>query len=143
MAKNPNEITRLDYWKLVDRVACSGDVSPTAVIVLMRLLQHRHTTTGQCNPSIETLATRLFPNLAARSGYDKVQNAIRELKKTGIIQVNHRFGSSSVYLFKFGWGWDVVNASLSLEEEDDDELARRIAVLTTAESPCSWHGESP
>src|SRR5262245_37111341 len=95
---------RLDYWKLIDRVACSGDVSSTAVVVLMRLLQHRNTKTGQCNPGIKLLAKRLFPNLALRTGYEKVQRAINELVDANVVRVVRRFNATSIYLFAFEWG---------------------------------------
>ncbi len=110
--------TRLDYWKLIDRVTCSGDVSATDVVVLMRLLQHRNTETGRCDPSIWTLAKRLFPKLTAASGYNKVWRSIQKLKKEEIIRVIHQHDSSSIYQFDFGWGYGLIDTSLSLSDEE-------------------------
>ena len=107
-----NDPTRLDYWKLIDRVACSGAVSPFTVVVLMRLLQHRNTETGQCNPGVQLLAKRLLPKHTAGSGYNKVHRAIGELKENGIVRVIQRYNNSAIYKFKFDWGADV-NTSLN------------------------------
>jgi hypothetical protein len=141
---------RLDYWSLIDRVACSGDVSPTAIVVLMRLLQHRNTETGQCNPSIALLAQRLFPKLAARSAYDKVEKAIRELKRAGIIHVIQRYNATSIYRFAFSWGLAThprgeINTSLqnvrgrqnNVIQQSDDAIAEHDDTETTLSDDAS------
>ena len=84
---SPKEtVDRLDYWKLIDRVACSGKVSDSAVKVLMHLLQHRNTKTGQCNPGIKLLASGLYPNLTPASGYHKIERALNELRENWLVK---------------------------------------------------------
>jgi hypothetical protein len=124
--------TRLDYWKLIDRVACSGAVSPTAVIVLMRLLQHRNTETGQCNPGVQLLAKRLLPKHTAGSGYNKVHRAIGELKENGIVRVIQRYNNSAIYKFKFDWGADV-NTSLNDDKSASIETMEGASIKTMDE----------
>jgi hypothetical protein len=115
---------RLDYWKLIDRVACSGDVTPPAILVLARLLQHRNTKTGQCNPGIKLLAKRLFPKLSPRTGYEKVARAMKELVNARIMKVDRQFNATSIYKFAFEWGtknhWrGEIDTSLSDDKIED------------------------
>jgi hypothetical protein len=126
--KSAAEIDGSDFIHFVDRVACSGLVSETAVVVLFRLLRHRNPDTGLCCPSIDLLAMRLFPNLTPQSAHNKVVDAIWELKKAGIVVItNNRFE------FRFSWGTgkggDVVgevNALLDGKEELEQYRALRL-----------------
>ncbi|MCP2082740.1 UNVERIFIED_ORG: hypothetical protein J2W74_003926 [Methylorubrum zatmanii] len=66
----------------------------SAVKVAVRLALHHNTTTGQCNPSIETLARGT--NLKARA----VHNAISALRDAGFLTWTTPAGGSSNYRLK-------------------------------------------
>lgn len=71
--------TLLDKWQVSQAANTHPKISPLALKVFFRLLDHHNMKTGQCNPSMGTLAEALG---ASERG---VRGAIRQLEKHGLI----------------------------------------------------------
>ena len=71
--------TLLDKWQVGQAAAAHPKISPLALKVFFRLLNHHNMKTGQCNPSMGTLAEPLG---ASERG---VRGAVRQLEKHGLI----------------------------------------------------------
>ncbi len=71
--------TLLDKWQINQAANTHPDISPLALKVFSRLLDHHNMKTGQCNPSMGTLAEALG---ASERG---VRGAVRQLEKHGLI----------------------------------------------------------
>src|SRR5689334_6460536 len=107
--KKEDEIGSSDWVHFFDRVVCSRCVSQTALEVLWRLLRHRDPERGGehlCCPSIAMLAMRLYHDMDPKSAYNKVREALKELREAGIIVVEKRRGISNFYnVYHFRWSW--------------------------------------
>jgi len=75
----PQKGTLLDKWQVGQAAAAHPEISPLALKVFFRLLDHHNMKTGQCNPSMGTLAKRLG---ASERG---VRGAVRQLESLGLI----------------------------------------------------------
>ena len=58
----PQEGTLLDKWYVAQAATTHPGISPLALKVFYRLLNHHNMKTGQCNPSMGTLAKALGVN---------------------------------------------------------------------------------
>lgn len=139
-------------WKLLSKANCTPKLSGNALKVLFRLLEHRNTSTGQCNPSIERLASDIFSHLAPSTGYEKVKKALRELRETGIIKSVRTFHSKSHYSFVWDYGADIDTSLgdspetvLSFEEKtrDSPETALSDSPVSKQDSPETALSDSP
>ena len=89
--KDGDPVSRL----LLIQNAIDKKVSPFAVCVLGRPLTHYNHKTGRCDPSEKTLAEHFDVS------EKKVWRAIKELKDTKFIFVEHRYKANNLY--QFNW----------------------------------------
>ena len=129
----------LDHEELIVRFACSTDIGkrPLSIITLTRLLDHRHTETGRCDPSLITLTARIYLWLTIKSRYATIQRDIKFFRDIGIIKRQQRYDKSNVYEFNFDWGTGNANdlRKEGFVEDDwhvsDEEKAAIKAILDT------------
>ncbi|MEO4043638.1 helix-turn-helix domain-containing protein [Hoeflea sp. CAU 1731] len=104
---------------LIDAITCDADLSDTAKLVGIRILQHVNHETGLANPSEERIAAQL------KKSPDTVKRAVRELKKHWVSCGRPDRQRSNVYRFLKNRINHVIDATIIREEEARERSIRK------------------
>jgi hypothetical protein len=91
--------TLLEKWKMLQAILERDDLGSTAKIAAAKLLDHRNTKTGRCDPSYARLGKGI--GVSRRAAMD----AVKQLNEAGIVKIQPRGGPNGQRSNSFDFDW--------------------------------------